>query len=45
MSWGPADPGAWTGTAACPECKRVFDLFNTADAAEWAHGHDCEAVE
>jgi hypothetical protein len=28
----------------CMECGRVFDLFNTADAAEWAHGHDCEAV-
>lgn len=26
----------------CPECKRVFDLTNTTDAAEWASGHDCE---
>ena len=27
----------------CPECGRVFDLFDGDDANEWAHGHDCEA--
>lgn len=27
----------------CPECGRVFDLLDEADAAEWAYGHDCEA--
>ena len=26
----------------CPECKRVFDLLDETDAAEWACGHDCE---
>ena len=29
-------------TATCPECGRVFDLLNAADAAEWTAGHDCE---
>lgn len=28
----------------CFECNRVFDLTNATDAAEWAHGHDCEAA-
>ena len=28
--------------AACPECGRVFNLLIEIDAAEWAHGHDCE---
>lgn len=27
----------------CAECKRLFDLTNTDDAAEWHYGHDCEA--
>jgi hypothetical protein len=27
----------------CPECGRVFDLSDPADADEWAFGHDCEA--
>lgn len=26
----------------CPDCKRLFDLTDTTDAAEWQHGHDCE---
>lgn len=26
----------------CPECSRVFDLFDDTDADEWAYGHDCE---
>jgi hypothetical protein len=26
----------------CVECKRVFDLLDSDDAAEWAYGHDCE---
>ena len=26
----------------CPECKRVFDLFNKLDIEEWSFGHDCE---
>ena len=30
-------------TATCIECDRVFNLLNETDAAEWAHGHDCEA--
>lgn len=29
--------------ARCPECKRVFDLTDEAQAAEWFYGHDCEA--
>jgi hypothetical protein len=29
--------------ARCVECDRVFDLTDTTDADEWAHGHDCEA--
>jgi len=35
-TWG----GGATGT--CPECKRVFDLTKTEEAAEWFYGHDCE---
>lgn len=31
-----------TITASCPECDRVFDLFDADDAKEWYHGHDCE---
>ena len=27
----------------CPECGRVFDLFDPRDADEYYHGHDCEA--
>ena len=27
----------------CVECKRVFDLLDTVDAAEWGYGHDCES--
>lgn len=26
----------------CPECNRVFDLSDEADAEEVAYGHDCE---
>ena len=29
--------------ARCPECGRVFDLFDETDAAEFYYGHDCEA--
>lgn len=29
-------------TAVCPECKRVFDLFDEAEAEEFYEGHDCE---
>ena len=29
-------------SARCPECGRVFDLANEADANEWHYGHDCE---
>lgn len=32
-------------TRTCPECKRVFDLLNEADAEEWHYGHDCEPEE
>jgi hypothetical protein len=31
-----------TRFATCPECGRVFDLFDPADADEWFNGHDCE---
>lgn len=31
--------------AQCPECYRIFDLFDEVDAEEWAYGHDCEPVE
>ena len=26
----------------CPECNRVFDMFNDLDVEEWSFGHDCE---
>ena len=26
----------------CPECKRVFDMWNSIDVQEWSAGHDCE---
>ena len=26
----------------CPECHRMFDLRDEADADEWYYGHDCE---
>ena len=29
----------------CPECSRVFDMFNEKDVEEWAFGHDCEASQ
>lgn len=32
------------GRAQCVECRRVFDLYNENDAAEWYYGHDCEEV-
>lgn len=28
----------------CPECTRVFNLFNVNDAEEWFYGHDCETA-
>jgi hypothetical protein len=28
--------------AVCPECKRVFNLLDEEDAAEYYEGHDCE---
>jgi hypothetical protein len=28
--------------AKCPECGRVFDLFDDTDNQEWFYGHDCE---
>jgi hypothetical protein len=32
-------------TVKCPECLRVFDLFDETDADELAYGHDCEPEE
>lgn len=32
----------FTPNATCPECERVFDLLDEADADEWYYGHDCE---
>jgi hypothetical protein len=29
----------------CPECNRVFDLYDLDDADEWFNGHDCEVDE
>jgi hypothetical protein len=29
----------------CPECGRVFDMWNDVDSAEWSAGHDCEPPE
>lgn len=29
--------------AKCPECDRIFDLSDEAEADEWYSGHDCEA--
>lgn len=31
-----------SATRTCPECGRVFEMSNAADAAEWVYGHDCE---
>lgn len=31
-----------TRRARCPECGRVFDLTDEADADEFYNGHDCE---
>ena len=31
-----------TVKVTCRECKRVFDLMDETDAAEWYAGHDCE---
>lgn len=28
--------------AVCPECKRVFNLLDEDEAAEYYEGHDCE---
>lgn len=28
--------------ARCPECGRIFDLLDAADAEELFGGHDCE---
>ena len=32
----------WILNRICPECKRVFDMFNKLDIEEWSFGHDCE---
>jgi hypothetical protein len=32
------------GKSACPECIRVFNLYNSEDAEEYYYGHDCEAL-
>ena len=29
----------------CAECRRLFDRGNETEAAEWAYGHDCDAIE
>jgi hypothetical protein len=34
-----------TFSATCPECGRVFDMFDSTDAEEWATGHDCVAPD
>ena len=34
---------AMVPTVTCPECGRVFSLWDADDATEWAYGHDCEA--
>jgi hypothetical protein len=26
----------------CPECKRIFNLADPADAELYGYGHDCE---
>lgn len=36
-SWAKLMP-----SAQCPECGRIFDLFDQDDAVEWFEGHDCE---
>ena len=33
------------GKATCPECKRVFNLYNSEDSEEYYYGHDCEVEE
>jgi len=27
----------------CIECKRLFNMLDESDAAEWYYGHDCES--
>lgn len=34
--------GYHSDKAECPECNRVFDLFDEDDANDWHYGHDCE---
>ena len=29
--------------ATCPECNRVFNLLDEAQAEEFYYGHDCES--
>jgi hypothetical protein len=29
----------------CPECNRVFDMFDEIDVEEWNYGHDCEVED
>jgi hypothetical protein len=29
-------------TRTCPECGRVFDMFDAIHQEEWVYGHDCE---
>lgn len=31
--------------AVCPECGRLFDLADEAQASEWYYGHDCEVSQ
>ena len=44
MNWNWAGGLETFASAPCPECGRVFDLLDDADADEGTHGHDCEAV-
>jgi hypothetical protein len=25
----------------CPNCNRVFDMFDEEQSQEWTYGHDC----
>ena len=29
----------------CPECKRIFDMFNKLDVEEWSFGHPLKTID
>ena len=37
-----AETVALQSYALCTDCRRVFDLLDEEQSAEWYYGHDCE---